>query len=222
MENKKNTTTAKEASLELLDSKGKIKGKILLDNTVFDGKISLALLQQAVSIYLSNKRAGQACAKNRGQKRGGGRKPWRQKGTGRARVGSIRSPLWRGGGITFAPQPHSYSRKFPERMKLLALKSALCAKLKDGQITLIDNLDIKSPKTKDFAGILSNLGVANERVCLVIADFNDNIKRASANFKKVYLKKASDINALEALDCKRLILTKDSFDIVQKRLKKWI
>lgn len=219
---KKVKAKPKVSSLELLDLKGKVKGKVSLDEAVFNGKISLALLQQAVSIYLSNQRKGLASSKTRGEKKGGGRKPWRQKGTGRARVGSIRSPIWRGGGVALGPKPRSYYRKFPERMKASALRSAFAAKLKQDQVVLIDKLEVKEAKSKSFAEILSNLGIAGERVCLIAVSLDANLKKASANFKKVFLRRAADVNALGVLDCKRIVLTKDSLDIIQARLKKWI
>ncbi len=222
MEEKKAERLAKNLTLKVLEPSGKPKENISLDKSIFDGKVSAALLQQAVNTYLSNKRKGLALAKTKGEKRGGGRKPWRQKGTGRARVGSIRSPLWRGGGVTFGPRPKSYYKKFPDRMKALALKSALNAKLESNQIVIVDKLDPKISKTKEFSKIISNLGLRNEKVCFVVSDFSPNLKQASSNLKKTSLDKASDINALGVLDCKRLVLTKESLGIINKRLKKWI
>ncbi|MCF7887310.1 MAG: 50S ribosomal protein L4 [Candidatus Omnitrophica bacterium] len=219
---KKSKIIPVDLTLEVVDTAGKSKNSISLDKTVFDGKVSLALLQQAVNTYLSNKRSGLAVAKTKGEKRGGGKKPWRQKGTGRARVGSIRSPLWRGGGVTFGPRRKSYNKKFPDRMKSQALKSALNAKLKDKQIVVVDKLYIESSKTKEFNKIISNLGISNKKACFVVSGFDQNIKKAAANIKKVKLDKASDINALGVLDCRRLVVTKDSLDIIQKRLKKWL
>lgn len=207
--------------LSLLDSKGKVTKDISLDEKVFGGKISLALLHQAVNTYLANTRKGQACTKTKGEKRGGGRKPWRQKGTGRARVGSIRSPLWKGGGVTFGPKPRSYNKKFPERMKGLALKSAFVLKLKDKQVILIDKLEVKGPKTKDFSKILSTYKINDKKSCFVVKQLSENLKRASANLNKVILKRASDINALGILDCKSLVLTQESLETIEKRLRKW-
>ncbi|MCF7873250.1 MAG: 50S ribosomal protein L4 [Candidatus Omnitrophica bacterium] len=219
---KKSKTDLADLTLKVIDTTGKSKDNISLDKTVFDGKVSLALLQQAVNTYLSNKRRGLAVAKTKGEKRGGGKKPWRQKGTGRARVGSIRSPLWKGGGVTFGPRRRSYYKKFPARMKAQALKSALNAKLKDKQIVVVDKLNLESSKTKEFNQIVSNLGINNKKTCFIIANFDQNLKKASANIKKVILGKASDISALGVLDCKSLVITKDSLDIIQKRLKKWL
>lgn len=222
MKAKKTKVESLNLNLKVSGLSSKSKQEITLDKGVFDGKISLALLQQAVNTYLANKRKGLAVAKTKGEKRGGGKKPWRQKGTGRARVGSIRSPLWRGGGVTFGPRPKSFYKQFPDRMRAMALKSALNAKLKDNQIIITDNLDIKSSKTKEFSKMIGNLDLGNKKACLVAANLDQNLKKSSANIKEITIAKASDVNALGVLDCKRLILTKESLDIVQKRVKKWL
>lgn len=219
---KKHKIMVLDLNLKVTDSAGKAKEDITLDKDVFDGKISLALLQQAVNTYLANKRKGLAVAKTKGEKRGSGKKPWRQKGTGRARVGSIRSPLWRGGGVTFGPRPKSYYKDFPDRMRAMALKSALNAKLKDKQILIIDNLNVKLSKTKEFSKIMDALKINNKKSHFVVANSDQNLKKAAANIKEVSLGKASDVNALGVLDCKRLVLTKESVDVVQKRVKKWL
>jgi len=152
------------SELSVLDTKGKEIEKVKLDKGVFDGKVNTALIQQAVVAYLANQRKGLAATKTRGQVRGGGAKPWRQKGTGRARVGSNRSPIWRGGGITFGPRPRSYYQDMPKKMRALALKSALNAKLRDKQILIINDLVVSSPKTKDFIKTVSGLKLVVQKV----------------------------------------------------------
>ena len=137
---KKTTSMPKSLSLPVLSVQGKEVEQIELEKRVFDGKISQALIHQAVVTYLANQRKGLASTKTRGEVRGGGIKPWRQKGTGRARVGSIRSPLWRGGGVTFGPKPHSYHKDLPQKMRTMALKSALNAKLRDKEISILSDL----------------------------------------------------------------------------------
>ena len=139
--------------LDVVNQKGKVVRTLELDQKVFDGKINMSLLHQAVVTYLANQRKGLASTKTRGEVRGGGRKPWRQKGTGRARVGSIRSPLWKGGGATFGPKPRDYSQKMPQRMKALALKSALNAKLNDKELMVIDDIKLRSHKTKECSEV---------------------------------------------------------------------
>jgi large subunit ribosomal protein L4 len=221
--NKKETKSSSlNLTLKVLGLSGKPKEDISLNKNIFDGEISLALLQQAVNTYLANKRRGLAVAKTKGEKRGGGKKPWRQKGTGRARVGSIRSPLWKGGGVTFGPRPKSYNKKFPERMRAMAFKSALNAKLKDKQIMVVDKINMESSKTREFVKILANLGITGKKVCFVLPDSDQNLKKASANIQKVKLAKADDLNALDVLDCRRLVVSQGALGIIEKRLKKWL
>ncbi|MDD5194749.1 MAG: 50S ribosomal protein L4 [Candidatus Omnitrophica bacterium] len=224
---KKQLTPEKEKAkdalrVNVMNAKGKEVEKISLDARVFDGQINDALMRQAVVAYLANQRKGLASTKTRGEVRGGGRKPWRQKGTGNARVGSIRSPLWRKGGITFGPKPHSFHKELPKRMKVFALKSALNAKLRDSQIIVLDELAMKSPKTKDFFALVKNLKLENSTSCFVIAKVEDNVKLASRNIEKVSCEKASDLTAYTALDCKALVFTKDSLKEVEARVTKWL
>lgn len=205
--------------LNIVNIRGKEVEKVKLDNRVFDGKINPSLMHQAVVTYLANQRKGLACAKTRGEVRGGGRKPWRQKGTGRARVGSIRSPIWRGGGVTFGPRPHSFRKDLPKKMRILALKSAFNAKLKDEQILILSELVMDSHKTKDFSKIIDKLKLNKGRVRFVVEKIENNLKLATRNIKTVFIARASDINAKEVIDCKRLVLTKEALKKVQERIK---
>ena len=217
---RKATVAIDSLSLPVLNLQGKEIEKIELEKRVFDGKISEALIHQAVVTYLANQRKGLASTKTRGEVRGGGRKPWRQKGTGRARVGSIRSPLWRGGGVTFGPKPHSFYKDLPQKMKTMALKSALNAKLRDKEIVVISDLVIASHKTKDFSKIVKSLKLDGSKVRLVVEKLESNLKLATRNIKKVLLAKASDVHTKEIIDCKRLVLTKSALRDVEKRVKK--
>ncbi len=204
---------------KVLNTQGKEVEKIELDPEVFDGKVKPALIQQAVVAYRANQRKGLASTKNRGKVSGGGKKPWRQKGTGRARVGSSRSPLWRGGGVIFGPQPHSYRKDLPKKMRIQALKSALNAKWKDREMIILDNLALNSHKTQDFYKIVGNLQVEGINTRFVVEKFTDNLKLSSGNIKKVSLARASDIHASEAIDCRRLVLTKKALREVEGRIK---
>lgn len=210
------------SKIDVLDIKGKKKEPIELDSKVFDGKVNESLLHQAVVAYLANQRKGLACAKTRAQVRGGGRKPWRQKGTGRARVGSTRSPLWKGGGVTFGPKPRSYRKELPKKMKALALKSALNAKLKDKELLVLDNLEVSSHKTKDFMKIIKSLKLDDAKASFIVEKMNDNLKLSSRNIEEVSMGDAHSLNAYEALDCKRLVFTKSSLGQVTQRIKKFI
>jgi len=210
----------KSLKLSVLDVKGKEVETIELDPKVFDGVINPSLMHQAVTAYLANQRAGLASTKTRGKVRGGGAKPWRQKGTGRARVGSIRSPIWRGGGVTFGPQPRSYYKDMPKKMKAAALKSALNAKLDNEQITILDDLSLGSHKTKDLVKIVENLKLKGQKIRLVVEKIEDNSKLACRNLEKVLLIRASDVHTAQVLDCKRVVLTKEALATIQKRVQK--
>jgi large subunit ribosomal protein L4 len=208
--------------IDVFDLEAKVVEKIELDKKIFDGKINDFLMHQAVVTYLANQRKGCASTKTRGEVRGGGRKPWRQKGTGRARVGSIRSPLWRGGGVVFGPKPRKFYKELPKRMKILALKSALNAKLQDNELMVIKELKVSSYKTKEFFKIVKNLKLNGEKVKFVVENLDKNIKLSSRNLEKVEVEIADNLNTYTALDCKKLIFTKEALKKVGERIKKWI
>lgn len=208
--------------LKVWDQEGKIVGEIELNPKIFDGKINHVLIHQAVVTYLANQRRGLASTKTRGEVKGSGRKPWPQKGTGRARAGSIRSPLWRGGGIVFGPKPRDYSKKLSQRMRNLALKSALNAKLKDDQIMIIKEIKIEKPKTKEMVKILKNLKLNGEKVRIVVDKLDENLKLAIRNLEKAILENVDTLTTYTVLDCKKLIITKDSLKKLEERLRKWI
>lgn len=207
-------------SLPVLSTQGKEIEQIELEKRVFDGKICEALIHQAVVTYLANQRKGLASTKTRGEIRGGGIKPWRQKGTGRARVGSIRSPLWRGGGVTFGPKPRSYYKDLPQKMRTMALKSALNAKFRDQEILIVSDLKITSHKTKDFSRIVKSLKLDGVKVRLVVEELDSNLKLATGNMKKILLARASDVHTTEVIDCKRLVVTKNALRQIEARVKK--
>ena len=207
-------------SLPVLNIQGKEVERVELEKRVFDGQVCEALIHQAVVTYLGNQRKGLAASKTKGEVRGGGRKPWRQKGTGRARAGSIRSPLWRGGGVTFGPKPRSYYRNLPQKMRVLALKSALNAKFRDQEILILSDAKIDLPKTKEFYQIVKNLKLEGAKIRLVAEKLGSNLKLASSNIKKVLLARASDVHATEIIDCKWLVLTKNALREIEGRVKK--
>jgi large subunit ribosomal protein L4 len=219
---RKKTSAKKTDSSKIIicDTKGKEIGKADLDVKVFDGKVNMSLLHQATVAYLANQRKGLSSAKTRAEVSGGGIKPWRQKGTGRARVGSIRSPLWRKGGITFGPKPHSYYTNFPKKMKAVALKSALNAKLKDEEIVIIDKLKLDSCKTKEFYKIIQNLKLDGQRIQLVVEGIDNNLKLATRNIPRLSVTKATDVHATEIINSKKLILTKDALKQIEERVIK--
>jgi len=209
---KKQVEKDSNSKLEMgvMSTSGKEIEKIDLDPVIFDGKINHALMHQAVVTYLANQRRGLANTKTRGEVSGGGRKPWKQKGTGRARSGSSRSPIWKGGGITFGPKPHSFVKDFPKKMKAMALKSALNAKLKDSEIVVFDSLKMNAPKTKEFAAVISNSKVSADKALIVLGALDVNVKLSARNIARVGIQEAKSLNTYDALSYKKLVFAKDA------------
>ncbi|MFA7677311.1 MAG: 50S ribosomal protein L4 [Candidatus Omnitrophota bacterium] len=220
VEKKQKAKKKPNLTLDVLNNKGKAIEKISLDKEVFDGKVSPALIHQAVVAYQANQRKGLASTKTKGEVSGGGRKPWRQKGTGRARFGSSRTPVWRGGGTTFGPKPHSFYKELPRKMKTLALKSALNEKLSTSSIILMDEIKLENHKTKGFVEIVNNIKLDGKKTRFVVENLENNIKIASRNLKKALLTKANDICTIEAVDCEYLVLTKAALRVIEERIKK--
>ncbi len=197
--------------------KGKKAGEIKLSEELFDQDINKAVLHQAMVMYQANKRSGTASTKTRKEVRGGGKKPWRQKGTGRARTGSIRNPVWRGGGIIFGPHPRDYSYNMPSGTKKAALKSSLNAKLASDALHVLDKVELAEPKTKLFQKVLDNLKI--KASALVILDkVDENIKRATRNIPRLTVKRDQDANAMDVLRHSELIITESALKNLQKRL----
>lgn len=177
------------------------------ESVVFD-----AILRQRASL-----RQGTHAVKNRSAVRGGGRKPWRQKGTGRARQGSIRSPQWRGGGIVFGPTPRSYSYKLPQKVRQLAMKSVLSQKVIDNGLVVVDSLKLDAPKTKDFAAVLNNLKVS-EKTLLVLDESSENVELSARNLPNVTVVSASGVNILNVVNNTKLVITQAALSQVEEVL----
>lgn len=192
-------------------------GEIELAETVFGIEPNEHVLHQAVVMQQASLRQGTHDVKNRSEVRGGGRKPWRQKGTGRARHGSIRSPQWVGGGVVFGPTPRSYAYKLPKKVRRLAIKSALSSKVKNENIKVLENLTIDKPKTKDMVAILNNLKVDNKAL-VVTENYDNNIALSVRNIPGVKLVTATGINVLDVLKYDQLIITKDAVAKVEEVL----
>jgi len=207
--------------VELKNIQGKPAGKIELNEAVFDGKVNQQLLYQAVNVYIARQKSvKKASTKTRGEVRGSGAKPWRQKGTGRARVGEKRNPLWIKGGIVFGPKPRKIKLCLPKKVKKAALKSALNAKFLDKEIVFLDSLkeSFSSSKTKDFSAMVKNLGLKGTSL-FVESSIPRNLLLSSRNIKSVNVISTADLNVYDALRFKNLVLTKDSLSSLEKRLK---
>lgn len=192
-------------------------GEIELSETVFGIEPHAHVLHEAVVMQRASERQGTHKVKGRSEVRGGGRKPWKQKGTGRARQGSIRSPQWKGGGVVFGPTPRSYAYKLPKKVRRLAIRSALSSKVLGGEIIVLDQLAMNQPKTKEFIAILKNLNV--DRKALVVSDqLDDNVALSARNIPGVKFVEASGINVLDVLVYDKLILTKGAVEKIEEVL----
>jgi large subunit ribosomal protein L4 len=199
---------------DIFDLSGKKSGEIDLDESVWGIEPNIAVMHQALVMQLANARVGTADTKTRAEVRGGGRKPWRQKGTGRARQGSIRAPHWVGGGVVFGPHPRDYTQRMPKRMRRLAVRSALSAKLRDGRVTFVSDLAEIDPKTK--AGIAAIKQLPEARSILILSSAkSENIERATGNLKDVKAILASYANVRDLLKYDRLVITTDSVPVIE-------
>jgi large subunit ribosomal protein L4 len=196
------------ANVAVYNMEGNEVGKMDLNDAVFGVEINEHLVHMAVVQNLANKRQGTQKAKTRSEVRGGGRKPWRQKGTGHARQGSIRAPQWKGGGVVFAPTPRDYSFKMNKKEKRAALKSVLTSRVQDNKLIVLDELKLDAIKTKDFKKVMDNLKV--EKAMVVIADQDEKVILSARNLPKIGTVVAENINVYDILKGDTLVLTKDA------------
>jgi large subunit ribosomal protein L4 len=201
----------------LYNQSGAQVGEIELAEQVFGIEPNVHVLHQAVLLQQASQRQGTHATKNRALVRGGGRKPWRQKGTGRARQGSIRAPQWVGGGVVFGPTPRKYGFTLPKKVRRLAIKSALSSKVKENEIIVLDALSLAAPKTKEFVNVLNNLKV-DRKALVVIGEMNDTLALSTRNIPGVKLVSAAGINVLDVLGHDKLIITKDAVAKVEEVL----
>ena len=203
--------------VSVLSQTGASVGEIELNDAIFGIEPNEAVLFDAVVAQRASLRQGNHKVKNRSEVAGGGRKPWRQKGTGRARQGSIRSPQWRGGGIVFGPTPRSYSYKLPKKVRRLALKSALSAKVVEQNFLVLDALTLAAPKTKEFTKILKDLSLEKKSL-FVTADLDENVALSARNIPGVTVLTANGINVLDLLGHEKVIFTKSAVEKVEEVL----
>ena len=204
---------------ELLNLKGEKVKDINLNENVFGIKPNKNVLYDAIILARASLRQGTHSTKNRSEVSGGGRKPWRQKGTGRARQGSIRAVQWVGGGRYGTPVPRDYSKKQNRKERRLALKSALAYKAQENNIVVLENLKLTTPKTKDMKALLETLKIADKKVLLVVKEFDDNMILASRNLQNVVLISADEINVLDVVGTDVVVFTQDALNAVEEVLK---
>jgi len=207
----------KEYKIDVFDTNGKKVDKFELHKKIFDGKVNTALLHEATVMYAACRRQGTASTKTRAEVRGGGKKPWRQKGTGRARFGSIRNPVWRGGGVAFGPRPRDYSYEMSKKARVNAVKSALNAKLEDKQFLIVDDIKIDEPKTKKLVSVLGKFKI-NGKTLLVVDKMEENMKRASRNLKALKVMQHFDVCSDDILRHEYFLVTKSALQKLTKRL----
>jgi len=201
-------------NVALYDIKGQNIGDIALSEEIFGQPVNAAVMHEVVVAHLANCRQGTQSAKTRSEVSGGGKKPWRQKGTGRARQGSTRSPQWRHGGVVFAPKPRDYTIRVNKKVKRLAMKSALSSKVEANELIVFDALDIEAPKTKEMVKVLKNVDV--KKALIVLADKDEKVERASANIEGVKTTLVGTLNVYEILKYEKLILTKASVEKIEE------
>ena len=202
--------------VDLYNQNGETIGTVNLPKEIFDIKFNADLVHQIAVSLSANKRQISAHTKTRGEVRGGGKKPWRQKGTGRARHGSIRSPLWKGGGITHGPRnDRIFEKDVPKKMRRKALFMVLSQKLKDNQLLVLDKFSMEKPKTKEVAKILAKLPSKNQSLLIALPEYNKNTILSARNIKKTSIEDARNLNVLDLLNTKYLLLTKESIKTIK-------
>jgi large subunit ribosomal protein L4 len=203
--------------LEIYKKDGTASGqRVRLSPEVFEIEVNDHAIYQAVTTYLANRRQGTHKTKTYGEVSGSGKKPWKQKHTGRARVGAIRSPLWKGGGTIFGPMPRDYSKKLPKQVKQLARKSALSYKAKNASIKVVEDFTFEQPKTRELAAILKALQLSEQKTLLVVPKKDDSIWKCGRNIKYLNVIEASKASTYEILDNTMLLIQKSAVEVLEK------
>ncbi len=205
--------------LDILNTNGEKIKDTNLNKEIFGIEVNDKVLKDAIVVAQSSLRQGTAKTKNRSEVSGGGRKPWKQKGTGRARQGSIRAVQWVGGGIAFGPTPRSYSKKQNRKERRLALKSAWTYKAKEGAITVVDAIKLETPKTKEIINILNNLKLNDTKTMIVVKEYEENLILASRNLQNIVVVLPSEISVLDLVSSNKVLITVDALDEVKEALK---
>ncbi|HEY5043218.1 MAG TPA: 50S ribosomal protein L4 [Verrucomicrobiae bacterium] len=202
--------------ISIKDISGKDQGELEVKFPLIENGKGTQAVHDTVTAYRAAQRSGTACTKTVGEVQGSNKKPWRQKGTGRARAGSFRSPLWAGGGVVFGPRPRDFSKKVSKKTRALSLRKALSERLKAGDVVVVDDLKLNSSKTKEFISVISALELKG--TTLVIAAADKNLTLASRNIEKVALTTSDSLNTYDVLRPDKLLFTRDAFEKVEARL----
>tara|TARA_B100000519_G_scaffold175088_1_gene163436 strand:- start:683 stop:1306 length:624 start_codon:yes stop_codon:yes gene_type:complete len=199
---------------DIVNLKGSKVSDLNADSNVFGIEPNIGAIRQAVLSEMTNMRQGTHSTKNRSNVKGGGKKPWKQKGRGVARAGTIRSPLWKGGGTVFGPEPHDYNHKLPKRLSKLARCSILSTKASEGNILVVEDFTIDSHKTSEFVSVIESLNLKNKKLTVLVSDYNDNLDKSVRNLKNVYLIDAKKASSYDLIDCDVLLMDKASIEFL--------
>ena len=199
---------------DIVNLKGSKVSDLNADSNVFGIEPNIGAIRQAVLSEMTNMRQGTHSTKNRSNVKGGGKKPWKQKGRGVARAGTIRSPLWKGGGTVFGPEPHDYNHKLPKRLSKLARCSILSTKASEGNILVVEDFTINSHKTSAFVAIIESLDLKNKKLTVLVSEYNENLDKSVRNLKNVYLIDSKKASSYDLIDCDVLLIDKDSIEIL--------
>ena len=204
------------AVCDVVNTSAEKVGEIEVNDTIFGVEVNTSVLHDVVRMQRANRRSGNASTKTRGEVRGGGAKPWRQKGTGRARAGTNNSPIWRGGGTTFGPKPRDYSYQLPKKVKRLALRMAISARMDEGNLVIVDQMTMETPRTKEFVNIMKNFDYAD---CLIVTDQQDkNIQLSARNAVGYKILPVAGLNVFDILKYSKLMLLQSSLEKLEARL----
>ena len=206
------------SKIEMLNLNGEKVKDIKLNDNVFGIEPNDAVLHNAIVLSMASRRQGTHATKTRDMVSGGGRKPWRQKGTGNARQGSIRAPQWRGGGIVFGPQPRDYSKKMNKKERRLALKSALSYKAIDSELVVVDSITMETNKTKDMLALLTKLNLVNKKVLMVVEELNDNICLSTRNLGNVTVVLPEEVNTYDVINADNMLITEKALEKLEEVL----
>ena len=203
---------------DIVNLKGSKVSDLNADSNVFGIEPNIGAIRQAVLSEMTNMRQGTHSTKNRSNVKGGGKKPWKQKGRGVARAGTIRSPLWKGGGTVFGPEPHDYNHRLPKRLSKLARCSILSTKASEGNILVVEDFTINSHKTSAFVAIIESLDLKNKKLTVLVSEYNENLDKSVRNLKNVYLIDSKKASSYDLIDCDVLLIDKASIEILTEML----
>ncbi|MFL3013882.1 MAG: 50S ribosomal protein L4 [Candidatus Neomarinimicrobiota bacterium] len=204
--------------IDIHNNSGKVVDSLDIDKSFLISDLNSAVVRQSVLAELTNLRQGTHSSKNRSAVRGGGKKPWKQKGRGVARAGTIRSPLWKGGGTVFGPEPHSYNHKISKKMSRLARKSVLSKKINDGHLMVLEKVFIDSHKTSNFISLLNKLNISGKKTIVLVDSFQENLILASRNIRNVFVESAKNVSVYDLMDSEVILSDKNSFKILYEIL----